>query len=356
MQCPKCGFEQPVGEECMACGVIFAKLPAQLRPQELELLAATSSASPSASPSAAAPPPPLAPGSLPSGQRFDNKYGLPDVYEGPVPPPPGAASSEAAVGDRHPTYRTGSSPTAELSVFRVTVDAARAFVRNLIPFVAISMFALAPGAVIVYYATTSSLRVEELADLRRVLLLLAVSAIANLAGTAVATGGVTFGVVLHLDGQEVDIERCLGFGLRTLLPVVGVALLQSLIVSFGLLLCILPGIVLLTVYAVAIPALVQERCGVVEALRRSNHLTDGHRLTIFGLLFILGAVHGGSDRLVLQLLGGDLLATDYLIASSLLDIAFTGLQATAIALIYYRLRELHERSSVHSMAAEIASY
>lgn len=82
-------------------------------------------------------------------------------------------------------------------------------------------------------------------------------------------------------------------------PLVGAGLLAVLGIALGLILLIVPGLVLLTWWAVFAPVVVLERVGAVASLGRSRALVRGHGWTVFGviiitviLLAVVGAIFG----------------------------------------------------------------
>ncbi|MGA0601461.1 hypothetical protein ACO2Q3_12225 [Caulobacter sp. KR2-114] len=74
--------------------------------------------------------------------------------------------------------------------------------------------------------------------------------------------------------------------LRRTVPLCLLALLSATASSLGLLLLIVPGVIFGLASAVAVPALVSEGLGPLEALRRSFELTRGVRGTIFGVAVV----------------------------------------------------------------------
>jgi hypothetical protein len=68
---------------------------------------------------------------------------------------------------------------------------------------------------------------------------------------------------------------------------VGLALVLYLVVGIGLLLCIVPGVVVFTLWSLAIPALMTERLGVGRALARSYRLVVGDAWRIFAILVLV---------------------------------------------------------------------
>jgi hypothetical protein len=79
---------------------------------------------------------------------------------------------------------------------------------------------------------------------------------------------------------------------RTITPVLAkliwVSLVAAIGVAGGLLLLIVPGLILLTIWSVAQPVVVVERKGVFESLGRSAELVRGNGLRVFLFLLVLG--------------------------------------------------------------------
>lgn len=68
-----------------------------------------------------------------------------------------------------------------------------------------------------------------------------------------------------------------------IVPVLGVSVLTGLIVGVGFLLLIVPGLLFTYWFALAPYILVDQKCGVIESLKRSKALVQGHAWEIFGL-------------------------------------------------------------------------
>src|SRR5262249_40966807 len=88
-------------------------------------------------------------------------------------------------------------------------------------------------------------------------------------------------------GRTVAIGRCLGVGFRKLPRCLGVIFLYVLAVIGGLALLVVPGIYAYFSFLLAVPVVVVEEVGVIEAFRRSAKLIDGFRVTAFGVLLVL---------------------------------------------------------------------
>jgi hypothetical protein len=107
---------------------------------------------------------------------------------------------------------------------------------------------------------------------------------------AILQGALIYLTVQDLNGQKPSLGDCFATGLRNFLPLIGVSILFSLAVAVGFLLLIVPGIMILCAWCVAVPSLVADRTGVFGAFSRSAELTSGNRWPIFGLLVIIWVI------------------------------------------------------------------
>ncbi len=135
------------------------------------------------------------------------------------------------------------------------------------------------------------------------LLVFAVEAVATLvlpAALAVAAGLVSIvlttfyqGMVVALvhDVQDGRRDSSIGELLRSVSPVVlpllAVSLLAGIGIVLGFVLLIVPGLFLLTIWAVVAPVTVLERPGVIAAFGRSRELVRGHGWTVFAVLLLV---------------------------------------------------------------------
>lgn len=72
----------------------------------------------------------------------------------------------------------------------------------------------------------------------------------------------------------------------------------GILIALGLLFLILPGIYLMVVFFFVPLLVVDQRAGVSEAISRSNELVAGHKLEIFVVLLVFGAVNSISGGLL----------------------------------------------------------
>jgi hypothetical protein len=72
-----------------------------------------------------------------------------------------------------------------------------------------------------------------------------------------------------------------------ILPAVIVAgLVAAIAIGIGLILIIIPGLILLTIWSMIVPAIVIERRSASEAFGRSLEIVRGHGFTVFGLILV----------------------------------------------------------------------
>ena len=120
-------------------------------------------------------------------------------------------------------------------------------------------------------------------------------------------------------------------------PVLAASFLGGIAIAIGLALVIVPGLYLITIWAVIVPVIVLERTGVFGAFGRSYRLVRGHGWHVFFTLVLLFVI-----MLVVQLVLG-------LIFAALPNFWRTGLSsvisgtliapfvALVVTLVYYRL-------------------
>lgn len=119
---------------------------------------------------------------------------------------------------------------------------------------------------------------------------LGIGVLAAVVTSSILQGALIFATVQDMNGQKPSIGECLATGLRAFLPLIGVSILFGLAIVFGFVLLIVPGLILICMWCVAVPALVADRTGVFGAFSRSAALTKGNRWRIFGLLVVIWIV------------------------------------------------------------------
>src|SRR3954464_10712640 len=75
-----------------------------------------------------------------------------------------------------------------------------------------------------------------------------------------------------------------------LLPLLGLAIVAGIGIAIGFVLLIIPGLILLTIWAVAAPVMVIEHPGVFTALGRSRDLVRGYGWPVFGTIVLAALI------------------------------------------------------------------
>jgi hypothetical protein len=118
---------------------------------------------------------------------------------------------------------------------------------------------------------------------------------------SLAVGTLYQGMVVELvrDVQDGRLDASIGDLMRSVLPVlgplIGAGILSGIGIAAGFFLLVVPGLVLLTMWAVIAPVIVIERRGVFDTFGRSRQLVKDHGWAVFGTVVIafLIAIVGG---------------------------------------------------------------
>lgn len=184
-----------------------------------------------------------------------------------------------------------------------------------------------------------------------------VSSIIGFVISALVQGALTRAVVSANEGRRATFGECLSAAIRVLLPLIGLSILWAFGVAFGFMLLIVPGIILLMMWAVAVPALVVERDGVFAAFRRSSELTKGSRWKIFALCIVLLVIYWLLS-VVVGLVGLGMyspstaaagLSIANLLGSVIVGTIFNMLWGTIQPSLYVELRQAKEGGSLENL-------
>ncbi len=220
--------------------------------------------------------------------------------------------------------------------------------RNFAPFFLLSLIISAPGIIYTYMLINSGGGGSTFDQLK-------ITLIEMLLGSIV-TAVVVFGTVQDLRGQRASLGACISRGVTLVFPIFAVILLQAILIGIGLIALIIPGLIIMTVLWVAIPAAVIERPGVIASLGRSATLTKGARWPIFGILFLvaIAAIAIGwvleKTLIPVPLYSVDGL-TNFLLVSWVVDALFSAFTAILAAVGYYHLRMQKEGVEIETLAA-----
>jgi len=125
-------------------------------------------------------------------------------------------------------------------------------------------------------------------------------------------------------------------------PLLGAGILAGIGVAIGLVLLIVPGLFLLTIWAVIVPAIVIDRVGVLDSFGRSRALVRGNGWQVFGVivvLFLVQLVVGGIIKGIAGAASDDSFA-GYAIGDLIARVLIVPLSAIAATVMYVELRRL----------------
>ncbi len=169
--------------------------------------------------------------------------------------------------------------------------------------------------------------------------------LASVVGIAAST--LYQGTVVNLvrdiqDGRrDFSVGELLSQAAPFILPLFGAGILAGIAIGIGLVLLIVPGLILLTIWAVIAPVIVIEKTGVMSSFGRSRELVRGNGWPVFGviviafLFVIVGALVFGA--IAAAIADGPLLRIVFSALASTITAPITALVA---AVLYFRLREI----------------
>ena len=140
------------------------------------------------------------------------------------------------------------------------------------------------------------------------------------------------------DGRaDLSISQTVNQALPFLAPVAVASILAGLAITIGLLLIIVPGLFLITIWAVIVPVIVIERSGALASFGRSRQLVRGHGWHVFGTLVLVYII-----MLVVNIvLGFIFTALPHVLGDGLSSVIsgtlISPFLAIVVTLVYYRL-------------------
>ena len=152
-------------------------------------------------------------------------------------------------------------------------------------------------------------------------------------------------------GRDAAVGAYVGTALKQILPLVLLSIAAWLLIGLGFALLIVPGLWLLGVLSVFVPAIVVEGAGF-GALARSARLTKGYRWPLVGFMILVYVVFY-LVGLAISFFGGFLVGISPILFLALQGIV-SGLAAAlgsiAVAVAYARLREIKDGVGIADLA------
>ena len=161
-------------------------------------------------------------------------------------------------------------------------------------------------------------------------------------GTTWLQGALVYAVQDARDGSfDATVGEVFSRVSPAILPLLVAGLLAGLGIAVGLVLLIVPGLFLLTIWAVIAPVIVIEKTPALEAFGRSRELVRGHGWTVFGIVIITGLLTGIASGILQAAFSFLPEFLEILIGGTIAQAIVAPFSAIALAVTYFRLRDAH---------------
>lgn len=165
-----------------------------------------------------------------------------------------------------------------------------------------------------------------------------VAFIVILVGTTLFTGMV---VELVADVQDGRRDATVGQLIQAARPVIGKLILVGIVAgvatAIGFVLIIIPGLILITIWAVFAPVIVLERPPGLGALGRSRELVHGNGWQVFGVIVVL-VIGVGIVSAIIEAVGDSGGTAVGIVVRVIVQIFTAPLAALAASVLYFELR------------------
>jgi hypothetical protein len=159
-----------------------------------------------------------------------------------------------------------------------------------------------------------------------------------LVGTTLFTGMV---VELVADVQDGRRDATVGQLIQAARPVIGKLILVGIVagigIAIGFILIIIPGLILLTIWAVFAPVIVLERPAGLGALGRSRDLVRGNGWQVFGVIVVL-VIGVGIVSAIIEAIGDAGGTAVGIVVRVIVQILAAPISALAASVLYFELR------------------
>jgi len=196
-----------------------------------------------------------------------------------------------------------SKPERELSLEEILKWAfaiySKNFTKFLIPFLAAALVVGSLGVVVYNFATTATANIPEPGASPEEIqnwfwgFIVAMLAIVFIMGiTSWIISAVVNGVCVKcaadlIEKGKASLTEAFNFTVYKLVSLLAVALITVILIGLGFLALIVPGIILLIMFSLVVPAIMIEDIGALDSLSRSRRLVSYRWLKTFALLLIV---------------------------------------------------------------------
>jgi hypothetical protein len=234
------------------------------------------------------------------------------------------------------------------SDFRVGPVISRSFsllFRHFLMFFLVTLVALSPLLLIRQVAQSG-----DAVDPTQALITLGVSFLLLMVLSMLSTAVILQGAFQDMRKRPINLLESLKVAFRRFFPLIVLAILETVLLMLGIIALVVPGLILYTMWLVAVPACVVERTGPWRSLRRSQELTKGHRWKIFGLFLVLVLISLINPvlQLVLTFTAG---ATAAAIVNAIWTAIGSAFSSVVLAVAYHDLRVAKEGVDIEQIAS-----
>jgi uncharacterized membrane protein len=220
------------------------------------------------------------------------------------------------------------------------------YTRNFLPFSLVALIAAAPPLLLTYSA---GLDPTSVAGARGGMFIVTIvlSVVLGLLSQAI----LVYAAFQDMRDREVNISESLNVALSRFFPILGLAILTAIGVGIGFMLLLIPGLILMTMWFVGVPACMVDRLGPWDSLKRSAQLTKGYRWKLFGIMLLLYVGAGIVSQVItvtMVAIGGLVVG---LITTLIWNMIWGAFFATFVVVTYYELRSAKEGIGIEQIAS-----
>jgi hypothetical protein len=167
------------------------------------------------------------------------------------------------------------------------------------------------------------------------------------------TGALTRGAAGSLVGRPVDVAASYRYAFARLGGLIGLAFVVAVVVGFGFVLLIIPGIIFAVFLAMAVPSFIIERRGVFDSMSRSWNLVSGSWWHVLGVTFVAGILASIVNGVLTAIGGSSFIG--YWLGSAVAQILTAPFVALVAVVLYVDLRARREALDAATLTRELAA-